>query len=66
MLVSDPELKSRLTAQMAWEAACERVRKTLHPPLGYPKPTPEELEAAFTNAAERLHILRVICTTSEE
>ncbi|KPU96657.1 hypothetical protein APR50_23220 [Variovorax paradoxus] len=66
MLVSDPELKSRLTAQMAWEAACERVRKVLQPPPGYPKPTAEELEAAFTNAAERLHTLRIMCTTAEE
>ncbi len=66
MFVSDPELKSRLTAQMAWEAACERLRKALQPPAGYPKPTQEELEAAFTNAAERLHMLRAICTTPEE
>ena len=59
MYLSDPELKARLTAQMAWEAACERLRRVLHPPPGYPATTPQELSAAFANAAERLHCFRV-------
>jgi len=32
------ELQARLTAQVAWEAECERVRKTINPPVGYPGP----------------------------
>jgi len=60
-----PLSKRRAIALLAWEAACERLRKVLIPPPGHPVPSPEELEAAFTNAAERLHTLRALTTTDE-
>jgi len=58
--------RRKATALLAWEAACERLRKALLPPPGYPVVTAEELDAAFANAAERLHTLRVLATTPDE
>ncbi|MFS2047365.1 hypothetical protein ACEN9J_37510 [Variovorax sp. Varisp41] len=66
MLASDSDLKARLIAQMAWEAACERLRKALRPPAGYPSMSAEELNAVFSDAAERLHTLRVLSTTPDD
>jgi hypothetical protein len=66
MHACDLDLKARLVAQMAWEAACERLRKALRPPAGYPAMSAEDLDAAFTNAAERLHTLRILSTTPND
>ena len=62
----DTEIKARIVAQMAWESACERVRKVIHPPVGYPPTAPKDIDDAFANAAERLHTLRILCTTPGE
>lgn len=62
MLAAESDFNASLTAEMAWEAACERLRKALRPPDGYPTVSTAELDAAFTNAAERLHTLRVLAT----
>lgn len=48
----------RAIALLAWEAACERLRVTLKPPEGYPSSSPADINSAFENAAERLHVLR--------
>jgi hypothetical protein len=61
-----PLSKRRAIAIVAWEAACERLRVALTPPAGYPIPTGADIEAAFTNAAERLHTLRALTTTPDE
>jgi hypothetical protein len=58
--------RRKATALLAWEAACERLRNALLPPPGYPIATTEELDATFTNAAERLHTLRALATTPDE
>jgi hypothetical protein len=52
------EVKDRAAAQLAWEAAWERLREALRPPPGYPTPSGSEIGAAFANASERLHVLR--------
>jgi len=60
MSTTDPEHKAKVTALMSWEAGCERLRKTILPPAGYPQPTPDEIQQAFSNAASRLHELRAL------
>ena len=49
---------SRTVAKLAWEAAWERLGNALHPPPGYPEPTPEQLMECFRIAQERLDDLR--------
>lgn len=58
--------RRKAIALLAWEAACERLRKVLLPPPGYPVVTAEELEAAFANATERLETLRALAMTTDE
>jgi hypothetical protein len=45
-------------ALLAWEAANDRLRETLKPPVGYPNPDLPQLADAFANLAARLDDLK--------
>lgn len=60
MITLATDVKEVASASLAWEAACERLRQALHPSPGYPIQSAAEIDEAFANAAERLHILRAM------
>lgn len=58
MTLSGYDEKERAIALLEWEAACERLREALKPSEEHPTPSPADVNAAFENAAQRLHVLR--------
>lgn len=50
--------KAQMLASTQWEAACERLRNALTPPVDMPDELPLDVEAALEIAQEALQAIR--------